>query len=83
MKQISEPVRVQKSTNCGGTDEWFLVQDFEVEPEDVGREKDHYLGYRHIIYRFRLADVGRQIQVTSQGGGYTCWSFLNVINKLR
>jgi hypothetical protein len=82
MKAISEPVRIQKSTNCGGTNEWFLEQDFEVEPEDVGKEKDHYLGYRYSLYRFRQADVGRQIQVTSQPG-YTCWVFLNVVNKLR
>lgn len=75
MKPITLPARVRKATNCDGPEQWFIDQDFEVEAEDVGKVRDHYLGYRHKSYTVRRDDVGRHLRVTTQGE-YRCWSFI-------
>jgi hypothetical protein len=75
MKALTEPVRLQKPTNCNGPLEWFIEQDFEIEAEDAGKPRDHYLGYKHKTYTILRSDVGRRIRVTKQGD-YSCWGFL-------
>ena len=76
MKPVTEPVRLQKPTNCDGPNEWFIERDFLVEESDVGREKSNHLGFRHATHRFSRSDVGRSIRVTKQPPEYECWGFL-------
>ena len=73
MKTIKQ-YREQRSTNCGGTNEWFDIEDKLVEETDVGIQYDHYLGFRHRRYTFKKSDVGKTISRVSQPG-YMMWSF--------
>lgn len=75
MKQLTEPKREKRATNCTGRMEWFVDQDFEVEPSDVNTRRDHYQGFNYKTYKFVADDVGKRIRVTSQGDGYRCWWF--------
>lgn len=76
MKPLSNPKRVQTATNCTGPNEWFLEQDFGIEPSDVGMTRPHYCGFGHAEYTFAYSDVGRVIRRTSQPSGYICWNFI-------
>lgn len=75
MKEISSPIRKSLSTNCNGPNEVFEISQFQVERSDVGRTREHYLGYKHKTYQFVQGDVGKVIEVRSQGSGYTTWFF--------
>lgn len=75
MKKLSGPIRKNLPTNCTGSDEVFEISQFEVEPSDVGLTREHYLGYQHKAYKFVQGDVGKVIEVRSQGSGYTTWFF--------
>lgn len=75
MKLIREKQHVLRLCLVGGQ-QWFDETVFEVEPSDVGRDKDNRNGYQHATYRFRLLDVGRHIKVSEQGARYTCWWFI-------
>lgn len=69
------------AANAWGRDDTVDVQVFEVELEDVGRVREHYLGMNHRSHAFRMMDVGQQIEVMT-APGYTSWSFLtNPVNK--
>ena len=63
MKLIREKQHVLRLCLVGGQ-QWFDETVFEVEPSDVGRDKDNHNGYQHATYRFRLLDVGRHIKVS-------------------
>ena len=75
MKLIREKQHVLRLCLVGGQ-QWFDETVFEVEPSDVGMDKDNHNGYQHATYRFRLLDVGRHIRVSEQGARYTCWWFI-------
>lgn len=75
MKPITERTH-QHRTSAVGRDQDVFVQRFEVEASDVGHERQHYLGFNHRHHLMGKADVGRQIEVLSDGKGWTCWSFL-------
>lgn len=49
--------------------------DWQVEPQDVGQTRDNYLGFRHRTYMFTRQDVGKVIDVMTDGSSWTCWSF--------
>lgn len=50
------------------------VERYEIEPNDVGLQRENYLGHRHRTYMFLSSDVSRHIEVTS-APNWTCWSF--------
>lgn len=74
MKLISTE-RKQLATNCDGPLEWFTVELFEVEPQDVGTVHSNYRGFKAGKYVIREHDVGRVIEERSQNSIYTCWFF--------
>lgn len=50
---------------------------YEIELEDVGKVRDHYLGYKHKSLQLTRRDVGRTINVMTDGSGWTCWDFID------
>lgn len=75
MKHITAPRAVRKATNCTGPEQVFWDQTLEVEADDVGKARRHYLGHNRRTYIFVQSDVGRRITNTQQGSSYSCWSF--------
>lgn len=75
MKALTQPQKEQRATNCNGPFQWFTVQRFTVESSDVGASWEDYLGYRHARRTFTAADVGRVVEVVTQGAHYRCWYF--------
>jgi hypothetical protein len=67
-----------RGKNALGRDANHYRQRFTVEQSDVGTKRDHYLGHNRPAKEFTQQDVGRQIEVQSDGGGWTCWNFAPV-----
>jgi hypothetical protein len=74
MKKITEPKRVT-AANAWGRDATCTHQEFQVETDDVGKTREHFLGYNHRSYTFHHHDIGRHINVQSSPG-WTCWYFV-------
>lgn len=74
MKQIGEPKRVTANDAWGHTVRTTHTV-FEIEESDVGRFRDHYLGYCHRRAGFGHEHVGKTITVYTDGTGWTCWTF--------
>jgi hypothetical protein len=82
MKVLTQPRSVRRSTNCGGPDQTFTVQFFEIEPSDVGQLLDDYQGHRQRAHLITADEVGREVEVLTQGPGYRCaWINLNRVTK--
>lgn len=75
MKQLTKPKKVTAKNGLGGYSTTMHTE-FEVEATDVGSTRDNFLGYRHRSYQFQRSDVGRHIQVQTDGTGWTCWYFV-------
>lgn len=73
MKKLNEPRKVTLP-DAWGRDSTTMRQNFEVEPEDAGRTKPNFLGYRYRDYTFTRNDVGRSIEVIT-AIDYECWAF--------
>ena len=52
-------------------------QKFMITREDVGIQKNHYLGYNHKSYKFSEKDIGKKINQQTDNTNWTCWSFCN------
>jgi len=52
-------------------------QRFEIEPSDINTVRANYLGFQYKTHRFKSDDVGRQLEVLSNGNGWTCWTFIS------
>lgn len=74
MKQIGEP-KVVTAPNAWGRDSTVKHTTYEIEQADVGRHRDHYLGYCRPGHTFGRSDVGRQIVVMTDGTAWNCWSW--------
>lgn len=74
MRAISDPKKATRS-NAWGRDVTVTEQYFQVEPEDVGKFRHHYLGYNHRSHRFTSEEVGCSIVVYTDGTGWTSWVF--------
>lgn len=77
MKELGQRKYVV-ANNAWGRETRVWHQPFEVTQEDVGRTREHYLGYLHTTYTFTEKDVGRVIVVMTDDKGWTCWSFQNM-----
>lgn len=73
MKTINQQ-REQRSTNCGGRNEWFDVTYSVVEEADIGQSIPDYQGCGQRPRKIERSDVGRTIETTRQGS-YHCWFF--------
>ncbi len=71
MKQLTEKV-VSNTRNAWGGYANVAHQEFEVEANDIGQVKENYLGYRHKSYKFAPSDLGRIIDVMSDGTTWSC-----------
>ena len=75
MKTLTDRVQeVSTNERQARYDRWR--QDFQIQAEDIGLEKVHFLGYGGRPYRFLTGDLGRKIRVYSGASGWTCWRFL-------
>jgi hypothetical protein len=74
MRKLTEPTRVVARNAWGGYSTTFH-QEFEVEADDAGATRLHYLGHNHRSYAFTRADAGRVIVQMTDGKGWSCWSF--------
>lgn len=75
MKSVKEK-ELRFTANAWGLCEHVYYETFEVEAEDVGKTRSHYLGYCHKDYTFTTKDVGRNISViTYPSTIHTSWSF--------
>lgn len=83
MKAISEKKEFT-AANGWGAMSTSLRQAFEVEKEDVGVTKEHYLGFDHSSYTFGSSDVGRVIEVITYATGVysTCWYFGSIFAEV-
>lgn len=50
----------------------------EIEPADVGKTRQHFMGFNHGWTTFTAADVGKTIIVYEDGKGWTNWIFAPV-----
>lgn len=73
MKALTEP-KLHVGANAWGATTQQHVQEFQVEPEDVGTVREDYRGHGHSSHKFTAADVGRVISVHSWHR-WTCWTF--------
>ncbi len=73
MRPASEKRRELRSS-ASGPGGYVYVQRFEVEQSDVDTVRPHYLGYCYKAHRFKSDDVGRAIEVLTDGG-WTVWNF--------
>lgn len=64
------------ATNGLGHDSTARHTHFEVEQRDVGVTRNNYGGYHHSSYTFKRSDVGRVIDVMTDGTAWTCWHFV-------
>ena len=60
-------------TNALGRQVNCTYQDFEVTLEDVGGTRLHYRGFNHSEHKFTASDVGKKVQVMTDGTNWTCW----------
>lgn len=75
MKAITDRICKKESGLVGGLRK-VCRQRFEVEAADVGTTHINFRGYQHGRYTFDKADVGRQIEILSDGTNWTCWGFI-------
>lgn len=74
MQPITEK-HTRTDANAWGRPVTIEAQQFCVAESDVGTKRAHYLGHDYAYYTFTKADVGRLIEVQSDGTGWTCWYF--------
>lgn len=74
MKQVHGP-SVSVRNNAWGRPQKLTITAYEVESKDVGTTKANYLGYNNGHYKFKESDVGRHINVFTDGTGWTNWGF--------
>lgn len=73
MKALNTPQELVVP-NAWGRDVVVYRQTFEVEQSDVGRVREHYLGYNRPSYTFKASDVGRLI-VADTNTHCPSWNF--------
>lgn len=74
MKRLTQP-ETRRGANAWGQSSVSIHELFEIEESDVGRTRENYRGFGHSSHRFSLRDVGRVIDIISDGTGWTCWFF--------
>ena len=74
MKRIGKSEAVT-AANGLGHDSTAIHSDWQVEESDVGRQRENYGGYRHAVYEFKRSDVGRVIDVMTDGSQWNCWTW--------
>lgn len=75
MKQLTEKVCKLETLLVGGQD-MICRQRFEVEESDIGVVRPHYGGHNYKALKFTRSDVGKSIEVMTDGRGWTCWGFI-------
>lgn len=78
MKSLTDK-KLHTGSTAWGADHTSLRQYFEVEPSDVGRTKQNYLGFGRGGYMFKPSDVGKTLEeITEPNSSYNCFSFCRV-----
>jgi len=70
-----------KSARHIGTDAWgresrTIRTIYQIEQSDVGTKRENKGGHRQPAHLFTHNDIGRRIEVITDGSDYTCWFFL-------
>lgn len=74
MKLIGETETVT-APNAWGRNITATHTHYEVEQDDIGRARQHYLGYNNASYIFKPSDLGKTID-NMHYEGFTSWCFL-------
>lgn len=74
MKALDQPTLHEGTNGWGGTSRSYH-QTFEVEASDVGATRENYRGFGHSSHKFTRTDVGKTIDVLTDGTGWMCWTF--------
>ncbi len=74
MKRLTMP-ETRRGANAWGQASVSIHTLYEIEQIDVGETRPNYRGFEHSSHTFTIRDVGRQIDVRTDGTGWTCWSF--------
>lgn len=63
-------------TNAWGGESRTFRTIYQIEQSDVGTKRENKGGHRQPAHTFTRNDIGRCIEVITDGTDYTCWYFL-------